>query len=171
MDRYAGFSDFVQAREGALLRTAFLLTTDVQLAEDLLQSALANAALHWPRIRDGQPEAYIRSALYRESVSRWRHRRGVSELPTASMPERGDASREDEMDLRFAVIAALRRLAPRQRAVLVLRFYEDLSEGQAAEALGCSVGTVKSQTHDALRRLRAVAPELGEFTTNPGVLL
>jgi RNA polymerase sigma-70 factor (sigma-E family) len=171
VDRYAGFSDFVQAREGALLRTAFLLTTDVQLAEDLLQSALAKAALHWPRIRDGQPEAYIRSALYRESVSRWRHRRGVSELPTASMPERGDASREDEMDLRFAVIAALRRLAPRQRAVLVLRFYEDFSEGQAAEALGCSVGTVKSQTHDALRRLRAVAPELGEFMTNPGVLL
>ena len=171
MDRYAGFSEFVQARERALLRTAFLLTADVQLAEDLLQSALAKAALHWPRIRAGQPEAYIRSALYRESVSRWRRRRGISEVPTASMPERAGVSHEDEIDLRFAVIAALRRLAPRQRAVLVLRFYEDLSEGQTAEALGCSVGTVKSQTHDALRRLRSVAPELAEFTTNPGVLL
>jgi RNA polymerase sigma-70 factor (sigma-E family) len=170
VDRYAGFSEFVQTRERALLRTAFLLTADVQLAEDLLQSALAKAALHWPRIRNGQPEAYIRSALYRESISRWRHRRGVSEVPTASMPERAGGSREDEIDLRFAVIAALRRLAPRQRAVLVLRFYEDLSEGQVADALECSLGTVKSQTHDALERLRSVAPELAEFRTNPGVL-
>jgi RNA polymerase sigma factor (sigma-70 family) len=87
------------------------------------------------------------------------------------MPERAGASPEDQIDLRFAVIAALRRLAPRQRAVLVLRFYEDLSEGQVAEALSCSVGTVKSQTHDALRRLRSLAPELAEFRTNPGALL
>jgi RNA polymerase sigma factor (sigma-70 family) len=87
------------------------------------------------------------------------------------MPERAGVSPEDQIDLRFAVIAALRRLAPRQRAVLVLRFYEDLSEGQVAEALSCSVGTVKSQTHDALRRLRSLAPELAEFRTNPGALL
>jgi RNA polymerase sigma factor (sigma-70 family) len=87
------------------------------------------------------------------------------------MPERAGVSPEDQIDLRFAVIAALRRLAPRQRAVLVLRFYEDLSESQVAEALSCSVGTVKSQTHDALRRLRSLAPELAEFRTNPEVLL
>ncbi len=169
MDRYAGFSEFVAMRERALLRTAFLLTADRQLAEDLLQSVLAKAAMHWPRVRDGRPEAYVRRALYRESISRWRHRRHMDEQPTALVPDRAGPSREDEVDLRLTVVNALRRLAPRQRAVLVLRFYEDLSEEQIADALRCSVGTVKSQTHDALRRLRTVAPELAEFAKVPEV--
>ena len=161
MDRYAGFSEFVRARERGLLRTAYLLTADAQLAEDLLQSALAKTARHWPKVRSGNPEGYVRRAMYTESVSWWRHRNGVREVPIDDLGARRSVAAAEDLDLRFACLSALRRLSPRQRAVLVLRFYEDLSQTQIAEILGCSVGTVKSQTHDALARLRTVAPELG----------
>ena len=162
MDRYAGFAEFVQARERSLLRTAYLLTTDAQLAEDLVQSAMAKAATRWPRIRTGNPEGYIRRAMYTESVSWWRRRHGVREVSADQLDRCGVASMADATDARITVLAALRRLSCRQRAVLVLRYYEDLSQREIADALGCSVGTVKSQTHDALARLRKVAPELAD---------
>jgi RNA polymerase sigma-70 factor (sigma-E family) len=163
LDRYAGFPEFVRARERGLLRTAYLLTADGQLAEDLLQSALAKTARHWPRVRSGNPEGYVRRAMYTESVSWWRHRRGVREVPIEDLGARRSVAAAEDLDLRLACLAALRRLSPRQRAVLVLRFYEDLSQNQIAEILGCTVGTVKSQTHDALARLRIIAPELGDL--------
>jgi len=158
VDRYEGFDAFVVARGPALLRTAYLLTGDRQLAEDLLQTSLASTARHWPRVRSGSPEAYVRQAMVRENVSWWR-RRKVTEVVTDQVPEQVAAVRGD-LDQRLALDAALRQLTPKQRAVLVLRFYDDLSEQQTAHALGCSVGTVKSQAHRALARLRQVAPEL-----------
>jgi RNA polymerase sigma-70 factor (sigma-E family) len=150
------FEDFVAARQQALLRTAFLLTGHRQDAEDLVQAALIKAVPHWERI-SGDPEAYVRRILVRENVSRWRARRWreVSvEAPT-------DVGRDDEdVAGRVALQEALRRLAPRQRAVIVLRYFEDCSESQTAELLGVSVGTVKSQTRDALVRLRRAVPDL-----------
>ncbi len=158
MDRYEGFDAFVVARGPALLRTAYLLTGDRQLAEDLVQTSLASTARHWPRVRSGSPEAYVRQAMVRENVSWWR-RRKVAEVVMEQVPERVADGRGD-LDQRLVLDAALRQLTPKQRAVLVLRFYDDLTEQQAAHALGCSVGTVKSQVHRALGRLRQVAPEL-----------
>lgn len=153
------FEEFVRVRSGALGRTAFLLTGNRHDAEDLLQSALSRAAVRWGRVDD--PEAYVRRALYTQAVSRWRalRRRPVE---TLGPPPEGAAPGAD-VDLRVVLHQALRRLTPRQRAVLVLRFYEDHSESATAELLGCSVGTVKSQTRHALARLRALSPELADL--------
>ncbi|GAA3648690.1 SigE family RNA polymerase sigma factor [Nonomuraea antimicrobica] len=163
MDRYDGFREFVLARQEALVRSAYLLTGDAHLAEDLMQSVLLKVAGHWPRlIRQGTPEAYTRKALINQYIS-WQ-RRKRRESPGADPPERGNAHDDATVD-RIILRTALTRLTPRQRAVIVLRFYEDLSERETAEILGCSVGTVKSQTHHALGRLRTLAPELSELFT------
>lgn len=155
----AGFEQFVAARRTALLRSAYLLTGNHDDAEDLVQVALVKAVPHWHRIA-GRPEPYVRRILARESISRWRRRRW-REVATDQLPERvqpvGD---HDDPDLR----AALARLAPRQRAVIVLRYYEDLTERQTADALGVSVGTVKSQARDGLARLRTLLPDLDSVT-------
>ncbi|MBB5115483.1 SigE family RNA polymerase sigma factor [Micromonospora chalcea] len=157
------FREFVVQRSPALSRTAYLLTGDHQLAEDLLQSALARTYRHWRRIRDGDPEAYVRRVMYHQQVSWWRRRR-VAERLDPMPAERGGGDHTDATALRLSVVAALRRLTARQRAVVVLRYYEDLTEAQVAEVLGCSVGTVKRHGHDAVRRLRELAPELLERT-------
>jgi RNA polymerase sigma-70 factor (sigma-E family) len=150
------FEDFVAARQQALLRTAYLLTGHRQDAEDLVQTSLIKAVPHWERI-SGDPEAYVRRILVRENVSRWRARRWRE----VSVEAPGDVGRDDEdVAGRVALHAALRGLAPRQRAVIVLRYFEDCSESQTAELLGVSVGTVKSQARDALVRLRRVVPDL-----------
>lgn len=155
------FHEFVVHRSPALSRTAYLLTGDHQLAEDLLQSALARTYRHWRRIRDGDPEAYVRRVMYHQQVSWWRRRRFTERLEADPAPaQAGHPDPSDAAALRVTLAAALRQLIPRQRAVLVLRFYEDLTEAQVAAVLGCSVGTVKRHGHDALVRLRAVAPEL-----------
>ncbi|GIJ35365.1 SigE family RNA polymerase sigma factor [Micromonospora sediminimaris] len=155
------FHEFVVHRSPALSRTAYLLTGDHQLAEDLLQSALARTYRHWRRIRDGDPEAYVRRVMYHQQVSWWRRRRFTERLEADPAPaQAGHPDPSDAAALRVTLAAALRQLTPRQRAVLVLRFYEDLTEAQVAAVLGCSVGTVKRHGHDALVRLRAVAPEL-----------
>jgi RNA polymerase sigma-70 factor (sigma-E family) len=146
------FEEYVAARRGALLRTAYLLTGSRDDAEDLVQVALIKAVPHWKRIAD-HPEPYVRKILARESVSRWRRRRW-RELPSDELPETHiDGPAEDRVELQ----RALGRLAPRQRAVIVLRYYEDLTEVETARVLGISVGTVKSQARDALARLRADA--------------
>lgn len=159
-DEPAGFEKFVVGRRAALLRSAYLLTGDHQDAEDLVQVALVKAVPHWHRIA-GHPEPYVRRILVRESVNRWRRRRW-REVSTDVLPERpgGDAVSGDESVLRDA----LALLAPRQRAVIVLRYYEDLTERQTADALGISVGTVKSQARDGLARLRATLPDLDSVT-------
>lgn len=161
MDRYEGLREFFSARQAALSRTAFLLTGSAQAAEDLLQEALVKTVARWRRVREGNPEAYIRQVMLNDVRTRWRRRKRGVEHPTAELADVAEG-RDLESDVadRDALGIALRKLAPRQRAVLYLRFYEDLPEAEVARQLGCSVGTVKSQTHDALARLRVSAPEL-----------
>ncbi|MER7007808.1 SigE family RNA polymerase sigma factor [Dactylosporangium sp. NPDC000555] len=162
-DEQAEFVAFVQARQHRLLRSAYLLCGDHHRAEDLLQEALVKLALRWRQVRHGEPEAYLRKIMYRDAVSWWRRRRRET-LVDVVPPAAGSDSVEPVAD-RVVFAAALARLAPRQRAVLVLRFFDDLTEARTAEVLGVSVGTVKSQTSVALRRLRVLAPELGELLT------
>jgi RNA polymerase sigma-70 factor (sigma-E family) len=157
------FEAFVAARYAALLRTAYLLTGDHHDAADLLQQARVRAVGAWGRI-DGDPEPYVRTILVRQNVSRWRVRRW-RELTTDQLPER-PAGGPDPGD-RVLLHRALGTLAPRQRAVIVLRYFEDLTEAQTAEALGIAVGTVKSQARDALRRLREVLPDLADVLGSP----
>jgi len=163
VDRYEGFREFVQSRGSALSRTAYLLTGDHQLAEDLVQQALAKTAAHWRRVVEGgNPEGYVRRAMVNERTSRWRRRR-YTEVSADAATAKGAAAVADDSETvvrRIALARALATLPARQRAVVVLRYFEDLTEAQTAETLGCSVGTVKSQAHDALARLRALAPEL-----------
>lgn len=164
MDRYEGFDEFVSARGQALMGTAYLLTGDRHLAEDLLQIVLTKLARRWPKIRlDGNPESYARKALYREFVS-WRRVARNREQPRDTVPETTFAADvADATVRRLALRQALAGLTPRQRAVLVLRYYEDRSEAETATLLDCAIGTVKSQAHQALKRLRAMAPELADL--------
>jgi RNA polymerase sigma-70 factor (sigma-E family) len=151
------FEEFVRARSAALWRVAYLLTGDRHHAEDLLQTALERAAVRWERL--DRPESYVRKVLYSQAVSWWRRRqRRVSEVLVDAPPEPGGDAGEPEV--RIVVAQALHRLTARQRAVLVLRYYEDRTEVETARVLNVSVGTVKSQTRHALRRLRLLAPEL-----------
>lgn len=157
------FEAFVASRSGPLLRTAYLLTRDHGLAEDLLQTALAKAWRAWGRI-DEHPEPYVRKILVNTYASWWR-RRWNGEQPTAELPE-GAATNSDAMD-RADLWTAVGRLPRRQRAVVVLRFFEDLSEAQTAALLGVSKGTVKSQTSKALRALR-IDPSVTSGVSNEG---
>lgn len=160
----ASFEEYVRTRTPALSRIAYLVTGNAHDAEDLVQSALEKAATRWQHLDD--PEAYLRRVIYTKAVSRWRYLRArPAETLTDAPPERSNQTdHHADHDTRIVLAAALRRLTPKQRAVLVLRFYEDRTEVEAAVVLGVSTGTVKSQTRHALRRLREVAPELGEFT-------
>ena len=162
---YASFAEFVAARQGALLRAAYLLTGDRGLAEDLVQEALTKLALRWDRVGSSHPEPFVRTVVYRDSISwRRRHRRERLEPP----PERASPDAIGAIDLRVPLLAALAQLTAGQRAVVVLRFYEDLTVAQAAQTLGVSVGTVKSQTHAALQRLRAAGPSLRDLLVEEG---
>jgi len=151
-----GFRDFVAARSAALLRTGWLLTGDWFLAQDLVQDALTRTWWRWGRLRRQDcPEAYVRKVMLSVYLS-WRGRRWRGEIPTGALPEVGDErDAYAEVDMQQSVQAALAALPRRQRAVMVLRFFDDLTEVQTAEVLGCAVGTVKSQTSKALSRLRA----------------
>ena len=153
------FHAFVVARTPSLSRTAYLLTGDAHLAEDLVQTALFKAARSWRRIQ-GQPEAYVRRILYTQNVSWWRSRRHVRETTLSAYDAPASAV---DTDLRLSLEQALARLTTRQRTVLVLRYFEDLTEVQAADVLGIGAGTVKSITRQALARLRTLAPELSEL--------
>jgi RNA polymerase sigma-70 factor (sigma-E family) len=153
----AEFDAFVASRSTSLLKAAWLLSGDWQRAEDLLQTALAKSYLAWRRIEPGREEAYVRRVLVTTYVTWWR-RAWRGEKPTAELPdvERADG-REEVVDLRLALVAVLGELSRGQRATVVLRYYCDMSEAETAEALGCSVGTVKSQAARGLARLRASA--------------
>lgn len=162
MDDHEAFTRWASQRQGALLRTATLLTGDHHRAEDLVQEALTQVALRWRRLRDGHPDAYARQVIVRRNISWWRrHRREVvADPPEEGTPVAPGASAEATADRRLALDRALAALTAKQRAVVVLRFYEDLTERDTADALGVGIGTVKSQTHVALRRLRESAPHL-----------
>jgi RNA polymerase sigma-70 factor (sigma-E family) len=149
------FAEFVAARSGALLRTAYLLTGNRQDAEDLVQTALVKVVPKWGRLREHEP--YVRRVMVNESISRWRRGRW-RETPTAEVRDR--AIPDPDLAGRLALRQALAQLAPRQRAVIVLRYFDDLTEAQTADALGIAVGTVKSQARDALTRLRTLVPDL-----------
>ena len=154
-DAEDAFREFVIARWGALLRTAFLLTCDRERAEDLVQSALVRAHRHWPKIhREGRSEAYVRKTMVNLNTDWWR-RLGSREHRVESVPDGGvSADAYATFDLRDELWAALQQLPKRMRAVLVLRYFEDLSEAEVAAILGCSIGTVKSQCSRGLGRLR-----------------
>jgi RNA polymerase sigma-70 factor (sigma-E family) len=135
------------------------LTGDPHHAEDLVQTALARAAVRWNRLDD--PEAYVRRVLYTQGVSWWRvQRRRRPEMLVAAPPETPTGERDP--DLRILLETAMARLTRKQRAVLVLRFYEDRTEAETAQLLSVGLGTVKSQTRHALKRLRKLAPEITE---------
>jgi RNA polymerase sigma-70 factor (sigma-E family) len=163
------YEQFVRSRTPALLRSAYLLTGDQHLAEDLVQAALARTHRAWYGLHTtGNAEAYTRKVMYHLQVTWWRRRR-VPEKLTAAVPERRDPIEfADRAAVRATLKQALNRLTARQRAVLVARFFEDRSEAETAELLGVTVGTVKSQTVRALHRIREVAPELADLNLAGG---
>jgi len=151
----AEFSGFMHSRWLQLVRLGFALTGDRGLAEDLAQTALARAYASWPKIcRAGDPDAYVRRVLVNANRSRFRKHR-VAEQLTGTVPEPVPQAAARDSDDRVMLMAALLSLPPRQRSVVVLRFWLDMTESQVAEALGCSVGNVKSQASRALATLRA----------------
>jgi RNA polymerase sigma-70 factor (sigma-E family) len=151
------FDGFVHARVAALSRTAYLLTGDHHLAEDLVQAALFKTAKAWGRIK-GDPEPYCRRILYTENVSWWRRRR---HLPESGIEGYDAPAATVDPDLRMSLQHALAQLTVKQRTVLVLRFYEDLTEAETARLLDISVGTVKSQGARAIATLRRRLAEEG----------
>jgi len=165
------FTAFVRQRAQALARTAYALCLNQQDAEDLVQGALAKTSVRWARIH-GDPEHYVRRVMYRDFVSVWRRRRARPEVSVGELPQRPDAAELDEDAVtRLTVRQALRELAPRQRAVIVLRYLEDMSEREVAEALGCSTGTVASQASRALARLRSgPLGAFGDIWTTPATV-
>ena len=148
------FDEFVLARQHRLLRTAYLLCGDWHLAEDLTQNALAKVYTAWSRIqRVEQIDGYVHRILFRTYVDTYRRRR-KQEILSAAVPDvagTGIAS-----DVRLTLLSALAKVTPRYRAVLVLRFWEDRSVEETADALGISAGSVKSHTHRGLHQLRSV---------------
>lgn len=158
---YPSFSSYVRARGPVLQRTARSLTSNPCDAEDLLQTALAKTYLAWDRIEDHRAlDGYVRRALVNTRTSQWRKRR-VDEFPCEELPEapQGAGDHAEPVALRDAMWRAVHRLPDRQRAMVVLRYYEDLTEVQTAELMGVSVGTVKSAVSRALGKLRE-DPEL-----------
>jgi RNA polymerase sigma-70 factor (sigma-E family) len=156
------FAAFVALRYGDLLRTAFLLTGSHHAAEDLVQACLLKAMPRWGTI--AEPMTYLRRVMVNQRVSWWRRLR--RELPHADPPDRAVPDGAGGADERTVVLAALAGLPPRMRAVLVLRYWEDQSEAETADLLGCSTGTVKAQASRGLARLRTV---LGAAPAQPQV--
>lgn len=153
MQDHDDFTQFVLESYATLLRRAFLLVGDHSRAEDLVQTSLVSIYPRWRRIKD--PGAYVRMVMVRTAIG-WRRRRWTSELPTDPLPDiESEPDRADEVALADVVRGALMRLTPDQRAVVVLRYFEDCSEAETAHALGCSIGTVKSRASRAFAALRA----------------
>ncbi|MFJ6088122.1 SigE family RNA polymerase sigma factor [Streptomyces sp. NPDC092369] len=157
-DEERQFREFVAARSRSLLHTAYLLTGDWEQGRDLLQTALASTARRWSHLRDRQqPEIYVRRAMYHAQVDRfrllsWRRETVTDTLPDQPSTQVGDWS--DTVVQRQDIMAALKRLPKRQRAVIVLRYFEDRPDAEIASILGVAQGTVRSQTHKALTSLR-----------------
>ncbi len=168
----AEFVEFASTRSPALFRAAFLMVGDRGLAEDLLQEALTKTYVAWPRLRDvGSAEAYTRKAITTTAISWWRRKSWAGEVPRDDVTDQLADEPGAAVDEREWLWQELQLLAPRQRAAIVLRYYEDLTEAQTADAMECSVGTVKSQVFDGLKRLRTrVGPHVDlpsdEMTVN-----
>jgi len=151
----AEFAEFVTARSAALHRAAYLIVGDRSLAQDLVQEALTKTYAAWPRLHDkGNAEAYTRKAITTTAIS-WFRRKGWShERSTAEPPDRATPGHDDQVARSTWLWECLMSLPVRQRAAIVLRYYEDLTEAQTAETMGCAVGTVKSQVSAGLAKLR-----------------
>jgi len=161
--RDADFVEYVEARQQALVRFAYLLTSNHHTAEDLVQTALAKTYLTWDRLRDrGAVDAYVRRIIVNENTSLWRRAWKRNERTTDELPDAG--VHDADLDGRDAMWQVVQTLPTKQRAAVVLRYYEDLSEAETAEVLGCSVGNVKSQTSRAIASMRA------RLAADPGLL-
>ncbi|MFE2884633.1 SigE family RNA polymerase sigma factor [Streptomyces sp. NPDC059272] len=161
------FREFVAARSRSLLHTTYLLTGDWEQARDLLQTALASTARRWSRLRDRQqPETYVRRVIYHAQIDRFRLLSWGKETVTDTVPDSPTQAADwaDTVVQRHDIMTALRQLPKRQRAVIVLRYFEDLPDAEIAEILGIAQGTVRSQTHKALASLRAAFAETGSST-------
>jgi RNA polymerase sigma-70 factor (sigma-E family) len=162
---YDSLAALLDARGDALLRTAVLLAPGREAGEDLLQEALERLLRKWHKV-DGNPEGYLRRIMYNRAVDGFRRqarRPEVLGLPATAAV----ADHSSQLDLRLALMNALERLTPRQRAAVVARYWEQLSEAETAAALGCSVSAVKAAAGRGLRALReAIGPDM-EFT--PGL--
>ena len=156
----ADFTAFVAGSSRRLLRGAYLITGDLDEAQDLLQTALERAYRRWPSVQRSEvPEAYVRRILVNLATDRWRARRfRTVTLDEGLLPALDDREVEG-FPVRSALLACVRQLPIRQRAVLVLRYFNDLTEAETARVLGCSVGTVKSQHARAMARLRELVPD------------
>lgn len=153
----ADFEEYVAARMPALLRTAYLLTGNQSDAEDLVQTALMHAVPTWHALTTS-PDAYVKRAMVNANISRWRRVRGREVLHAD--PDTGLVVQATDVAASVDVVRALQQWSPRQRAVVVLRYYEDYSEQQIADTLRISAGTVKSTAHDALKRLQGLLGDL-----------
>jgi len=158
--------EFIDRNSRLLLRSAWLLTGNWASAEDLVQTSLMQSWLHWDAIKADAPDFYVRRVLMNAFLSGQR-RRWTREQPMAELPDRAGVDELTSSELRHVIWRALSGLPARQRAVVVLRYFNDLSEAETAHVLGCSVGTVKSQTSRALARLRSI-PELQSLQEEVG---
>lgn len=150
----AAFHEFVTARSSSLFRTAYLMVGDYQLAQDLLQESLVKTYVAWPRLRDvGNVEAYARRVVVTTSIS-WRRRRSFHERPVDALPDRSVPDAAEQVAARTDLWSQIHALPPRQRAAVVLRYCEDLSEAKTSELMGCSVGSVKRHAAHGLAKLR-----------------
>jgi RNA polymerase sigma-70 factor (sigma-E family) len=168
-DEERQFREFVAARSRSLLHTAYLLTGDWEQGRDLLQTALASTARRWSKLRDReQPEIYVRRALYHAQVDRFRLLSWGRETVTDTLPDQLSARVDwaDTVVQRQDIMAALRRLPKRQRAVIVLRYFEDRPDHEIATILGVAQGTVRSQTHKALASLRTTLAGAGPSSSS-----
>ncbi len=162
--RHDDLTAFLAERGNALLRTAVLLAPGREAGEDLLQEALERLLRQWHRV-DGDPEAYLRRIMYNRAVDGWRTRARRKEL-LGHPVEATVADHASGLDLRLALISALGQLTPRQRAAVVARYWEQLTEAETAAALGCSVSAVKAAAARGLRALReAISPDM-EYASN-----
>jgi RNA polymerase sigma-70 factor (sigma-E family) len=152
------FVDYVQARQHTLLRAAYLVCGDLRLAEDLLRAALVQLARQWDRVREEQPDLFVRRQLYRDAVASWRHRTPDQLLESPEWLEPDEPWDAEVVERRREVLRALGALTPRQRAVVVLRWFEERDEHDVADVLGCSVSTAHSEGIEALGRLRDALP-------------
>lgn len=161
------FCDFVTARSAALFRVAYLILGDHQLAQDLVQEALEKTYVAWPRLHEvANAEAYTRRVIATTAIS-WRRRKAFHERPAEFLPEPIGEDPTTAVAIHDALWACLLALPPRQRAAIVLRHYVDLSEAETADAMGCSVGAVKSSVSTGLHRLRQrIGPDLVLLTTD-----
>ena len=150
----SAYAEFVAARSASMFRTAYLVIGDYQLAEDLLQESLVKVYVAWPRLQDvAKAEAYTRRIIVTTAIS-WRRRRSFHERATDELPETAVPDPTERVTGRDKLWSELHRLPPRQRAAVVLRFCEDMSEAQTADLMDCSVGTVKRQVSIALGKMR-----------------